>query len=142
MDVREILRQIRAGESDRAIGRNLSINRATVKKYREWAQGAGVLEGELPPIEELQARLATSQSEVPPPPQNVSSVEPYREQVIAWRTTGVRMTAIHARLQDQGFEGSYSAVRRFVRQLEPPRIDVTVRVMPEANRLSSPINTV
>lgn len=128
MDVREILRQIRAGESDRAIGRNLSINRATVKKYREWAQGAGVLEGELPPIEELQARLATSQTEVPPPPQNVSSVEPYREQVIAWRTTGVRMTAIHARLQEQGFEGSYSAVRRFVRQLEPPRIDVTVRV--------------
>ena len=34
MDVREILRQLRAGESDRAIGRNLKVNRATVKKYR------------------------------------------------------------------------------------------------------------
>jgi transposase len=43
MDVREILRQIRAGESDRAIGRNLKINRATVKKYREAQEG--LLEG-------------------------------------------------------------------------------------------------
>jgi transposase len=127
MDVREILRQIRAGESDRAIGRNLSINRATVKKYREWAQGEGLLEDDLPPIEEVQARLSARRSEGPPP-QNVSSVEHYREQVVAWRAAGVRMAAIYARLQEQGFEGSYSAVRRFVRQVEPPRIDVTVRV--------------
>ena len=118
MDVREILRQIRAGESDRAIGRNLDINRATVKKYREWAQGEGVLEGELPPIEELQARLAACRSDQRPP-QNVSSVEHYREQVVQWRASGVRMKAIYARLQEQGFEGSYSAVRRFVRHLEP-----------------------
>jgi response regulator of citrate/malate metabolism len=47
MDVREILRQLRAGESDRAIGRNLKVNRATVKKYREWAEGEGLLEGEV-----------------------------------------------------------------------------------------------
>lgn len=127
MDVREILRQIRAGESDRAIGRNLKINRATVKKYREWAQGEGVLEGELPPIEELQTRLLAQRSEQRPP-QNVSSVEDYREQVVQWRAAGVRMTAIYARLQEQGFEGSYSAVRRFVRQLEPLSMDVTVRV--------------
>ncbi len=127
MDVREILRQIRAGESDRAIGRNLSINRATVKKYREWAQDEGLLAGELPPIEEVQERLVASQTEAPPP-QNVSSVERYREQVEAWRAAGVRMSAIYARLQEQGYEGSYSAVRRFVRQGEPPRLDVTVRV--------------
>jgi transposase len=127
MDVREILRQIRAGESDRAIGRTLKINRATVKKYREWAQSEGLLEGELPPIEDLQARLATSRSDQRPP-QNVSSVESYREQVVQWRATGVRMKAIYARLQEQGFEGSYSAVRRFVRQLEPLPLDVTVRV--------------
>ena len=58
MEIREILRQIRAGESDRAIGRNLRVHRATVKKYREWASEQGFLEGELPPIEELQAQLA------------------------------------------------------------------------------------
>jgi transposase len=127
MDVREILRQLRAGESDRAIGRNLKVNRATVKKYREWAEGEDLLEGELPPIEELQAHLAASRTEQRPP-QNVSSVETYREQVERLRREGVRMTAIYARLQEQGFEGSYSAVRRFVRQLEPLLIDVTVRV--------------
>ena len=48
MEVREILRQIRAGESDRAIGRNLKINRAYLLKeafrslwdyhYPAWAE--------------------------------------------------------------------------------------------------------
>ncbi len=127
MDVREILRQIRAGESDRAIGRNLSINRATVKKYRAWAQGEGLLEGELPPIETLQAGLA-ARREAGLAPQQSSSVAGYREQVKTWRAAGVRMKAIYARLQEQGFAGSYSAVRRFVRHLEPDPVDVTVRV--------------
>jgi FixJ family two-component response regulator len=34
MEIREILRQIRAGESDHAIRRNLGVHRTTVKKYR------------------------------------------------------------------------------------------------------------
>ena len=93
MDVREILRQLRAGESDRAIGRNLKVNRATVKKYREWAEGEGLLEGELPPIEDLQAHLAASRTEQRPP-QNVSSVETYREQVERLRREGVHMTGL------------------------------------------------
>jgi DNA-binding CsgD family transcriptional regulator len=34
MDIREMLRQIQAGESDRAIQRAMGINPRTVKKYR------------------------------------------------------------------------------------------------------------
>jgi transposase len=105
----------------------LRINRATVKKYRVWATEEGLLEGDLPPVEEVQARLAASYPERRPP-QTVSSVEDYREQVVQWRGEGVRMKAIYARLQERGFTGSYSAVRRFVRQMEPRQVDVTVRV--------------
>ncbi len=127
MDVREILRQIRAGESDHAIRRNLGVHRTTVKKYREWAAAQGLLEGELPPVEELQARLNATMP-VSPPPRQVSSVEPYRVQVEKLRAEGLRISAIYARLQEQGFEGTYAAVQRFVRRLEPLPVDVTVRV--------------
>jgi transposase len=127
MEIREILRQIRAGESDHAIRRNLGVHRTTVKKYREWAAAQGLLEGELPPVEELQSRLAATLP-VTPPPRQVSSVEPYRAHVEKLRGEGVRISAIYARLQEQGFEGTYAAVQRFVHRLEPRPVDVTVRV--------------
>jgi DNA-binding CsgD family transcriptional regulator len=53
MDVREILHQIRSGSSDRQVGRDLRIDRRTVKRYREWAQEQGLLVGELPELEIL-----------------------------------------------------------------------------------------
>jgi transposase len=127
MEIREILRQIRAGESDHAIRRNLGVHRTTVKKYREWAAAQGLLEGDLPPVEELQSRLAATLP-VAPPPRQVSSVEPYRAQVEKLRGDGVRISAIYARLQEQGFAGTYAAVQRFVHRLEPGPVDVTVRV--------------
>jgi transposase len=127
MEIREILRQIRTGESDRAIGRNLRIHRATVKKYRVWAREQGFLEGELPAIEVIQAQVAATLPE-PAPPRQRSSVEPYRAQVEKLRESGIRISAIYARLQEQGFSGTYAAVQRFVHRLEGPRVAVTVRV--------------
>jgi transposase len=58
----------------------------------------------------------------------VSSVEPYRELVVKLRAEGVEVAAIHARLQERGYGGSYAAVWRFVRQLEPVAPEATVRV--------------
>lgn len=127
MEIREILRQLRAGESERAISRHLGIHRTTVRKYHTWAASQGLLSGDLPPIEALQERLAQSLPDTPPP-QNVSSVESYREAVLKLVAAGVRISAIYARLQEQGYTGSYSAVRRFVRQIDPILPDVTVRV--------------
>jgi len=127
MEIREILRQLRAGESERAISRHLGVHRTTVRKYHEWAKAHQLLEGDLPTIEELHALLEQSQPDTPPP-QNQSSVEAYREQVLAWRQNGTPMSAIYNRLQEQGYRGSYSAVRRFVRQVEPLEPDITVRV--------------
>ena len=78
MDIRELLNHIRAGSSDRQIARDIEIDRRTVKRYREWAEEQGLLEGTLPSLGDL----LTLQNETMPthqPPQNVSSVEPYRE---------------------------------------------------------------
>ena len=45
-----------------------------------------------------------------------------------WRQAGVEIKAIHQRLQERGYEGSYTSVWRFVRQMEPKRPEATLRV--------------
>jgi transposase len=125
MDIREILRQLRAGQSNRAIAQ-AGINRKTVGRYRAWAAKEGLLEGPLVSLDELHQLL--EESLVSSPPQNTSSVEPYREVVIKLRKEGVEIAAIYERLKEREYKGSYSSVYRFVCALEPPTSDVTVRV--------------
>src|SRR5271165_6967989 len=84
MDIHEIVRQLRAGESDRAISRSLKIDRATVKRYRTWAEKEGLLLDALPSLDVLEGRLKNSFG-LEAVPQNVSSVEPYRTQVVELR---------------------------------------------------------
>lgn len=127
MDIRELLRHLRQGRSHRAIARNLGVDRKTVRRYREWANEQGLLKGRLPPAGELQ-RLLDATLNAAPPPQNVSSVEPFRPIVEQLRERGVEMAAIHARLKERGYQGSYASVVRFVRRLEPRTPEVVLRV--------------
>jgi transposase len=127
MDIREILHRLRAGMSLRRIAQELEINWRTAKKYAAWAQHHDLLTGELPPLEALQKLLDTTCAD-PLPPQNTSSVERHRAHVLQLRKEGVEIAAIRQRLQERGYTGSYSAVYRFVRKLEPATPDITVRV--------------
>ena len=127
MEIREMLRQLRRGRSLRAVAQALEIDRKTVATYRNWAQEQGLLEGPLPSLGDLHRMLEeTMQSSAPP--QNVSSVAPYEALVKKLRREGVEIAALHERLKERGYGGSYSSVYRFVRKLEPPEPDVTVRV--------------
>lgn len=127
MDIRGLLLHIRANPKDLGVALETGMDRRTVKKYRAWAAAQGLLEGPLPPLEALHTLVAQT-LEPPPPPQNVSSVEPYRALVVQLRREGVEMTAIWARLKERGYTGSYSSVRRFVRRLAPKVPDAVVRV--------------
>jgi transposase len=127
MEVREILRQLQKGQSIRAIAKAMALDRKTVTRYRTWAVEQDLLDRPLPSLGELNELLAKT-LKPPAPPQNVSSVEPYRELVSKLRREGVEMAAIHERLKERGYTGSYSSVRRFVRRLEPLTPEVTVRV--------------
>ena len=130
MDLRELVLQLRKQPSDRAVAGKMKIHRQTVKHYRAWAKEQGLLEGEgpLPALGELEKLVQMTLPEKPPP-QNVSSVEPFRETVKDLRLQKTEMTAIYERLAERGFTGSYSAVRRFVHALEPrPKPEVFVRV--------------
>jgi transposase len=128
LDIRELIRRVQLGEGDRRVARDLGVSRKTVAKYREWADREGVLTGPLPGPAELLARLNGSLPIVAPP-RAVSSVEPYRARVVELRRQGVECRAILSRLREEsGFQGSYGAVYRFVRALEPRIPEACVRV--------------
>jgi transposase len=128
MDVYEILRLVKLGQSNRAIAGAMKIDRKTVGKYRAWAEKLGLLASDLPSHEELHELLEASwPNQVPP--QNTSTVAAYHDDVVGLRDQGVEMAAIHQRLvDDHHFTGSYSAVWRYVTALEPQTPDVVVRV--------------
>lgn len=116
MDIRELLKYLRAEASDRAVQRGTGMHRKTVKRYRQWAKEQGLLQDSLPPLGELEQLLRRTLPEFPPP-QNQSSLEPYRELVSQLLKAGVRKTAMLQRLRERGYGGSYSSVRRFVQGL-------------------------
>jgi transposase len=127
MDIRELVRHLRDTTNDSALQRTTGLNRRTIVRYRRWAQLHGLLDGPLPPIEQLQALISATLT-LPPPPQTTSSVEPYRDLVLQLHRDGLAGTAIRERIREQGFVGSLSAIYRFLHRIEPPQPDATVRV--------------
>lgn len=127
LDIRELILHIRREKSNRAVQRKTHVHRQTVKRYRAWAAAQGLLEGPLPPLAQLEQLVQQTLPEAPPP-QNVSSVAPYRELVSQLRKEGVEVAAILQRMRERGFNGSYSAVRRFVSNLESTAPEIYVRV--------------
>lgn len=118
LDVRELMRRVQAGETDRTIARGLEVARKTVAKYRAWAVREGWVDGPLPALDELDARVRAllAGSNLPVTP---FKAEPFREMIVAQRAEGVEVQAIFQRLRGgHGYAGSYSALYRYVRHLE------------------------
>ena len=128
LDIRELIRQLQAGQSARQIAKNMHLSRVTVGKYRTWAVTHDLLNHALPTAEEL-ARLLAQDQVLQPIVSTVSSVEPYRGVVIDLRQRGLEMMAVFQRLRDEhDYAGTYSSVRRFVQALEPAQPDATIRI--------------
>jgi transposase len=125
MDIRELIVHLRVQKSNRRVAKDTGVNRRTVQRYREWAEEQGLLEGALPPLEELLAQVEAHFQEKLPP-QNQSSVEGYRSLIEGWVKANVEVAAMRQRLMERGYTGSYAAVWRFVRSLKAAQGPETV----------------
>ena len=119
---RQALVRMRQGDSDRQIAGARIMGRRTAARLRElgiehhWLDIAGPM----PADEAIAAALGQPKRAST----TVSSLEAQRERIQSWAEQGVTGVAIFAALQrEQGWSGSYSAVRRIladIRSSEPP----------------------
>jgi len=123
---------MRLGDSDRQIAKAKLMGRHKAAELRKTAQQHGWLDSKtlLPNDEEL-AKVFDLQSDCPAQP---SSVKPFSEDVKIWSQQGITTTVIHRALREKhGYIGSYSSVRRFVRNLtknQPPEATVMLDYEP------------
>ena len=123
----DLINRLRAGDSERRIAQDLRVSRPTVHKYKLWAAERGYLDP-AQPLPEL-ASLLSALGPVRQPPQMTSSLAPYQAVVEQLLAQGVELTALWQRLREnQGYQGSYSAVRRFVQRLRPVEPEAFVRL--------------
>ena len=110
---RQALLRMRQGDSDREIARARVMGRPKAGAVREVANGQGWLDPATPlPDDDA---LASVFAGGPRPAPCVSTLEPFRTQIERWLQAGTQGTTIHAALcRNHGYNGSYSAVRRFV----------------------------
>jgi len=118
VDIREIIRQLRNGQSHRQVSRSVRVAHKTVSRYRELAEAHGWLSPDtpLPTPEEIQAAL--SELRGPLPAQNHSTLAKLKKAITQLNEDGVdEAMVMWERLRDgYGFTGSYWAVWRYMRE--------------------------
>lgn len=123
-EYRQIIIRMRQGQSDREIAKSLLAGRSKCQSIRLLARRHGWLEAKTPLPDD--ARLAQVLSANKRISQKTSSVEPYKETVLAWRDQGVNGTTIHQALVSRfDYSGSYDSIRRFLKK-HPITVKATV----------------
>jgi transposase len=136
IDIREVIRYLKAGESQRATAEALGLARNTVTRYEKWAREQGWFEmgcelpNEAAMAEGIKALYA-------PSAQTISRLEPYRGVIEAWRKAGVgvSMLSVQQRLaREHTLQCSYSSLWSYVRKIEgidePSNITIRVETPP------------
>lgn len=137
MNLHELLRRLRAGESRNAIVRAMHVSPHTVAKYYRWAVAQQLLSGPLPDLTTLEAlRLRTLDANRPQRHPNESSLEPYRAEISDLLERGRETMTIWRTLKQQHqaqFTTSPSAVYRLVqaiRRAQPPTVTLRLETAP------------
>lgn len=113
---RQVIHRMKAGQSDRAIAKAGVMGRHKCAEVRMVAADNGWLDDTPLPDDLALARFFHGQPSTNPT--HVSLTEAHKDQIEAWVGQGIRSTTIHRALIDQfGFTGSYSSVRRCVKKI-------------------------
>ena len=126
-EIRQIIQRLRMGESVRQIARSQHVGRATVASVHALAIEHGWLDAAAPIPDD--AALATFFKVPRTTPQCVSSVEAYREDILAWHAQGVNATTIRRALhQKHGYGGSVHALYRFLIREAPKTPEAAIKL--------------
>lgn len=126
-EIRQIIARLRLGESDRNVARSQSMARKTVAAVRKRASTQGWLDAATTLPED--AAIAQVFQSTGLRAQNVSALEPFREDVLAWHAQGITATTMHhALVRRHQFGGSLSAIYRFLDRHAPSSPQATVRL--------------
>lgn len=142
--LQELVRLHRLDTGAREVARLLGLGPNTERRYREALQKAGLLEGTVEALPELEVLKAAVVAHAPAatPPQQTSSLESYRERIESLQSKGLRPKAIYdrLRLEEAGFSGSLGAVKRLVARLHnergPREQDVAIPVVTAAGEIA------
>jgi transposase len=122
--LQELVRLHRLGTGAREVARLLSVSRPTERAYRSAIAEAGLLAGSVEDLPTLEALKAAVEQHHPSrvAPQQLSSLEAWRDQIVALRARGLGPRATYDRLRLDHAEfaratPSYSALKRLFRSL-------------------------
>ncbi len=135
MNVQELLRRLRAGETRAAISRAMKISVNTVKDHRQWAEAQGLLSDALPDLETLEALRQRTYHPGREHHPNESSLESYRSEIVELVKQGRQPRVIWNLLSRRypGLAGSESAVWRLVKSIragDPPEVVLRIETAP------------
>ena len=132
-EVRQIIQRLRLGETDRSIARSQRVGRRKVAQIRALSAGQNWLDAARPiPDDALIAMHYKPSATIlaaatPKTTRNTSTVEPYREEVLAWHQQGIPVSTMRQALaRKHGFTGSVHALHRFIRRTVPATPAATV----------------
>jgi len=131
--LQELVRLHREGCCGRQVARLLVMSPNTERKYREALKAEGLLyaDDELPELDVLRQAVDRQVQLASAPEQEISSVEPWRKDIMGKVKNGAGPTAIYdyLRTENEDFKGSLSAIKRMVhriRQAEGPSAESVV----------------
>lgn len=142
--LQELVRLHRMGTPTREVARLLGMGRNTEKQYREALAEAGLLEGAVDALPELQTLRAAVEAAHPRPttPQQTSRFEDFRPKIEALVADGLGPKAIfdRLRLEESQLPGGLSAIKRMVRGIVAARgvqpSDVAIPVETEPGEIA------
>jgi len=112
---RQVIHRMRMGQTDRAIAKTKLMGRVKCGQVRAVAEQNGWLEPVPLPDDETLAKIFEKKK---PNPTRQSLSRAYEKQIEKWYKQGVWGTTIYRALVEQfGFTGSYSSVRRLLQNL-------------------------
>jgi len=124
-EVKQIIQRLRLGEKNRKVARAQRVGRNTVANIRRIAAERGWLDAasQMPDDATITEHCkATGKN-----PQNISTVETFREEVLAWHAQGIQVSTMrHALARKHGFTGSAHALYRFLGREAPTMPGATV----------------